>query len=73
MKKTFVLDGLDCANCAAKIEHAVSRIDGVENANVNFMTTKLTIEGSDSLMDEIIRLAEKAVRKTDPDVTMRKV
>lgn len=72
MKKTFVLDGLDCANCAAKIEHAVSKIDGVDSANVNFMTTKLTIEGSDSLMDEIIRIAERVVKKTDPDVNMRK-
>ena len=72
MKKVFKLVDLDCANCAAKIEHAVSKIDGVDSANVNFMTTKLTIEGSDSLMDEIIRIAERVVKKTDPDVNMRK-
>ena len=44
MKKTFRLEGLDCANCAAKIERGIAALDGVSNASVNFMTGKLTIE-----------------------------
>ena len=42
MKKTYLLDGLCCANCAAKIERGVAAIDGVTEASVSFLTTKLT-------------------------------
>ena len=45
MKKTYLLEGLCCANCAAKIERGVADIDGVTDASVNFLTTKLTFEG----------------------------
>ena len=34
MKKVFKLEDLDCANCAAKMENAISKIEGVESANV---------------------------------------
>ena len=44
MEKVYRLDGLDCANCAAKIERSVQQIKGVENAQVDFMSTKLTIQ-----------------------------
>ena len=44
MEKIFILDGLDCANCAAKIEEAVSKLDGVENISVSFMTQRMTFE-----------------------------
>lgn len=47
MKKTFKLDGLDCANCAAKIENAVKALDGVASASVNFMTAKMVIDGEE--------------------------
>ena len=43
MKKVFKLEDLDCANCAAKMENAISKIEGVESANVSFMTQKMTI------------------------------
>ncbi len=43
MKKTYKLQDLDCANCAAKMEDAIGRLDGVSSARVNFMTQKLTI------------------------------
>lgn len=43
-KKILVLEGLDCANCAAKIEKAVKDITGVKNASVDFVSRKLTIE-----------------------------
>lgn len=72
MKKTFRLEGLDCANCAAKIEKAINEIEGVTEATVNFMTTKLVIEGADDKMPEIIHAAEKIVNKIEPDTTMKK-
>lgn len=67
MKKTFKLVDLDCANCAAKMEDAVKKIDGVTNASVSFMAQKMTIEADDGRFDEIVKLAVKACKKIEPD------
>ena len=72
MKKKFILEGLDCANCAAKMEKAINELDGVKEATVNFMTTKLVIDGEDEKMLTIIAEAEKIVKKIEPDTTMKK-
>lgn len=72
MKKKFILKGLDCANCAAKIERAINELDGVKEATVNFMTTKLVIDGEDEKMPSIIEAAEKIVKKFEPDTLMVK-
>lgn len=72
MKKTYVLDGLDCAHCAAKIETAVSKIEGVLEASVNFLTTKMVIDADAGRMDTIEAAAIKTVRKLDPDVAVRR-
>lgn len=72
MKKKFILEGLDCANCAAKMEKAINELDGVKEATVNFMTTKLVIDGEDEKMTTIIAEAEKIVKKIEPDTTMKK-
>ena len=72
MKKAFKLEGLDCANCAAKIEHAVSRIAGVSSASVNFLTTRMVIEGDEAAFDAIEKAAQAAVRRVLPDAAMRK-
>jgi len=72
MKKTFRLEGLDCANCAAKIEKAISELDGVKEVIVNFMTTKLVIEGEDEKMPSIITASEKLIKKIEPDTVMKK-
>lgn len=72
MKKRFILNGLECANCAAKIEHAVNKLDGVKEATVNFMTQKLVIEGEDEKMPTIMQEAEKIVKKIEPGTVMKK-
>ncbi|HHW48778.1 MAG TPA: heavy metal transporter [Clostridiaceae bacterium] len=72
MKKKFILEGLDCANCAAKIENAINKVDGVKEATVNFLTTKLTIDGEDEKMPAIIRAAEEIIKKIEPDTVMKK-
>lgn len=72
MKKKFILEGLDCANCAAKMEKAINELDGVKEATVNFMTTKLVIDGEDEKMPTIIAEAKKIVKKIEPDTTMKK-
>ena len=72
MKKVCRLDGLGCATCAAKIENAVAKLDGVSSASVNFMTTKMVIEGDDARMDEIMAQAAAIVKKVEPDVVIQK-
>ena len=67
MKKTYTLIDLDCANCAAKMEAAIRKIDGVTSATVSFMTQKMTIEGDDARFDEIVAQAVKACKKVEPD------
>ena len=42
MKKTYSIE-VDCPNCAAKIEAAVNKLDGVNKATVNFLTQKLIL------------------------------
>ena len=73
MKKSFKLEGLDCATCASKIEHAVKGIEGVTSASVNFLTTKMVIEGEESLFDEIVKAANAIVKRLEPDVVVKKV
>lgn len=72
MKKTFRLDGLGCANCAAKMEKGISKLDGVTKVTVNFMTTKMVIEGDDEKMPQIIEEAEKIIKKLEPQVVLKK-
>ena len=67
MKKTFKMIDLDCANCAAKMEDAIKKIDGVANASVNFMTQKMTLEADDARFDEIVKEAVKICKKVEPD------
>ena len=67
MKKTFTLEELDCAHCAAKMEESIRKIDGVISANISFMTQKLTIEANDKDFDKVLKAAQKAIKKVEPD------
>ena len=70
MKKVFKLKDLDCANCAAKMETAILKLDGVENASVNFMTQKLTLEAADDAFEQVLKDVQKTIRKVEPDCTL---
>lgn len=72
MKKTFRLNGLGCANCAAKMEKAINNLDGVISATVNFMTTKMIIEAEDEKIEEILIATEKIIKKIEPDVVLKR-
>lgn len=67
MKKKFKLQDLDCANCAAKMEEAIKKIEGVNDATVSFMTQKLTIDAEDERFDAIMQEAVKVCAKVEPD------
>ena len=67
MKKIYKLEELDCANCAAKMEAAINKIEGVEKASVSFMMQKLIIEAEEARLDEIMKKAVKVCKKIEPD------
>ena len=67
MKKVFKLEDLDCANCAAKMERAVARLDGVDSVSISFMAQRMAIEADEARFDEIMERVEKACRKVEPD------
>ena len=67
MKKTYMLEDLDCANCASKMEEAVKKIDGVKFASVNFLAQKMTLEADDEAFDEILKKAIKTIKRVEPD------
>ena len=67
MRKTYKLIDLDCAHCAAKMEAAIQKIDGVTEASVSFLTQKLSIEADDSRFEEIMKQVVKACKKVEPD------
>lgn len=67
MKKTFKLEDLDCANCAAKMEDAIRKIDGVISVNISFMSQKLTIEADEENFTTIMLKAAKVCKRIEPD------
>ena len=70
MKKVYMLEDLDCANCALKMENGIKKIDGVVNAEVNFMTQKMTIETEADDQKKIMKEVVKVCRKIEPDCTI---
>ena len=70
MKKKFKLEDLDCANCAAKMEEAIKKIEGVNDANVSFMTQKMMVDAVDDKFDDIMKEVVKicaVCAKVEPD------
>ena len=68
MKKTFLLKGLDCPNCAAKIEKEVGSLNGVSLSSVNLMKQMLTIEVETAVADTVAKQIESIVHSHEPDV-----
>lgn len=67
MKKTYKMENLDCANCAAKMEAAISKLPGVEQATVNFLMQKITLVADENQLPVILEEANKCCRKIDRD------
>ena len=67
MKKKFKLQDLDCANCAAKMEDAIKKVPGVNDANVSFMMQKMTVDAEDDKFDAIMEEVVRVCAKVEPD------
>jgi len=68
--KIFILEGLDCANCAQKIEDKINKINGVKKATLNFVNKKLLIEFSDAINEELINQIKSTITSIEPDVNI---
>ena len=69
MKKVYDVE-VDCANCAAKMEEAIKKIEGVNDAVVSFMAQTLTIDADEERLDKIIKQVKKCIAKVDSDCTL---
>ena len=72
MKRVYQLEGLDCADCAAKLERKLAAIEGITSANINFMTLTCTLEAESDKMNEIIDKAMEIISVEEPDVEVRR-
>ena len=73
IKIKYKLDGLDCANCAARLEDKVKKVDGVVDASVSFLSCKMTLEIDEKRQEEIVEKIKKVVKKEEPDVNIKEI
>ena len=73
MNSKFKVKGLDCANCAAELERAIQKIEGIKKANISFMTERMELEYDENNEDEIIKKVKKVIKREEPDVTLDKI
>lgn len=69
MRKTIKIEDLDCANCAAKLENAIKKIDGVTDASVSFMAQKIVLEAPDDRFADVLKEVKHVTAKLEPDVS----
>ena len=67
MKKTYTLEEIDCAHCAAKMQMAIAKIEGVRSVSINFIMQKMTLEADDAVFEDVLKKAQKAIKKIEPD------
>ena len=67
MKKTYALQNLDCAHCAAKMEAAIGKLKGVQSVSIAFLTQRLTLEAEEADLPDLLPQVERICRKIEPD------
>ena len=70
MKKKFKVKGIDCPNCAAKIEKMVGELEGITSSKINFMAEKLTVEAEESALEGLLDKITKTVRVVEPEASV---
>lgn len=73
MKSRFKINGLDCANCAGELERAIKKVDGIENAVINFMMQRMELEYNENQKEEIMKRVKKIIKREEPDVTIEEI
>ena len=70
LKKRYMIEELCCANCAAKMEDGIRKLEGVNSANINFLTQKLTLDADEGRLDSILDEAGRIIKKIEPDCVL---
>ena len=65
MKKTYKMQDLDCANCAAKMENAIAKLDGVNSVSINFLTQKMVLDADDTRFEDLLKQAVRLCKAVD--------
>ena len=73
MKSRFKIKGLDCANCAAELERAIEKIDGIDNVSNSFIAERMELEFEDVKKEEIMKKLNKVIKREEPDVKIEEV
>ena len=73
MRVKFKIQGLDCANCAAELENAISKVEGVNEASISFMTERLVMEFDEEKKEEVMEKVKAVIKKEEPDVTIEEI
>ena len=73
MKKKFKVEGIDCPNCAAKIEEMVGKLEGITSSKINFMAEKLTVEVEESALEGLLENIKKTVNIVEPDAVVAEI
>ena len=73
MKSTFKIKGIDCANCAAQLENAISKLEGVQSASISFMAERMVLEYDEQNAEEIMKKVRKLIKKEEPDATLEEI
>lgn len=71
MQKKFTIENLGCANCASKMERAISKIEGVQSVSINFMTRKMILEADEEKIQEITRIASEKIRRIERQAELK--
>ena len=71
MKRRYTLENLGCANCAAKMEDEIKKLDGVNSVTVNFITTKMVLDGEDDKFDSVLNQAKDIIKSIEPYVEVK--
>lgn len=73
MKSTYKIKGIDCANCAAQLENAINKVEGVQNASISFIAERMVIEYDEQNKDEIMKKIKKVIKKEEPDAILEEI
>lgn len=73
MKNTYKIKGIDCANCAAQLENAISKVEGVQSVSISFMAERMVLEYDEQNKEEIMNKIKKVIKREEPDATLEEI
>ncbi len=71
MKTVILMNNLDCAHCAWKMEQNIAKIEGVNSVSINFMMQKMTLDCADDSFDVVVQQIKKVCKKIQPDCSLK--